>query len=230
VLDEEDCWVMRCCVDLPHDPAATGLDEPQGIVVSPDAGPLAAFTATPAQTGSATAFVSQATDSDEAITTQSWSFGDGSSATGALVTHTYTSPGTYTVTLTDTDAADCSSTSPFFSNEAGPFTGTLSACSPDAAATTSQTVTIPADQTVTTPTPAPTPTLGPGHVTIGKVTITAPKLAEASRQAARQARPQRARRHQDGNRRGASRSKRRSPSGASDLSWVLIAPTVSSSP
>jgi PKD repeat protein len=145
-------------------------------VVSPDAGPLAAFTATPAQTGSATAFVSQATDSDEAITTQSWSFGDGSSATGALVTHTYTSPGTYTVTLTDTDAADCSSTSPFFSNEAGPFTGTLSACSPDAAATTSQTVTIPADQTVTTPTPAPTPTLGPGHVTIGKVTITAPKL------------------------------------------------------
>jgi PKD repeat protein len=33
-----------------------------------------------------------------------WSFGDGASASGGSVTHTFTAPGTYTVTLTATDA------------------------------------------------------------------------------------------------------------------------------
>jgi 6-phosphogluconolactonase (cycloisomerase 2 family) len=154
---------------------ATGLDEPEGLVVAPDAGPLAAFTATPAQSGSASAFVSQATDSDEAIATQTWSFGDGSSATGASVNHTYASPGTYTVTLTVSDAANCSTGFPFFGGQAGPFTGLTSYCSADPGATTSQTVTIAAPPGTGTVVPPPV-TAVDGTARISKVTIKEPKL------------------------------------------------------
>ncbi len=39
----------------------------------------------------------------EQITSYSWAFGDGTTGTGQLAQHTYTTPGTYTVTLTITD-------------------------------------------------------------------------------------------------------------------------------
>lgn len=42
-------------------------------------------------------------DSDGSITGYSWDFGDGSTNTGSTVSHTYSSGGTYTVTLTVTD-------------------------------------------------------------------------------------------------------------------------------
>jgi PKD repeat protein len=42
-------------------------------------------------------------DPDGIITAYNWTFGDGSSASGATVTKTYTAPGSYTVTLTVTD-------------------------------------------------------------------------------------------------------------------------------
>ncbi len=46
---------------------------------------------------------SNSKDSDGAIISYSWDLGDGENATGALVSHTYTTPGTYNPTLTVTD-------------------------------------------------------------------------------------------------------------------------------
>ncbi|MFB6255919.1 MAG: PKD domain-containing protein, partial [Haloplanus sp.] len=44
-------------------------------------------------------------DDDTSIESYEWDFGDGSTATGKVVEHTYADPGTYTVTLTVTDSA-----------------------------------------------------------------------------------------------------------------------------
>jgi hypothetical protein len=46
---------------------------------------------------------SGSTDPDGTITNFSWSFGDGTSGAGAIVTHTYTTVNTFVVTLTVTD-------------------------------------------------------------------------------------------------------------------------------
>ena len=46
---------------------------------------------------------SGSTDADGSLDTWSWDFGDGSSASGVLVDHTFDAPGTYVVTLTVTD-------------------------------------------------------------------------------------------------------------------------------
>ncbi len=42
-------------------------------------------------------------DPDGAVTAYSWAFGDGTTGSGAIVTHAYTGPGTYNVTLTVAD-------------------------------------------------------------------------------------------------------------------------------
>ena len=46
---------------------------------------------------------SGSTDSDGEVTAWDWNFGDGDTASGALVNHTYDAPGTYNVSLTVTD-------------------------------------------------------------------------------------------------------------------------------
>jgi DNA-binding beta-propeller fold protein YncE len=124
-------------------PATIGsTPEAHGIVVLPDPGPVASFTATPGLPGSATSFnASESSDADGAVALYDWSFGDGSTAAngGVAPTHTYAAPGTYTVTLTVTDEAGCSSTLV--------FTGRTAYCGADAAATTTRTVTVPAPPT-----------------------------------------------------------------------------------
>ena len=74
----------------------TGLNSP----------PEAAFSATP-QTGQAPLNVSfnasGSSDPDNDPLDFSWNFGDGASATGQYVNHTYATPGTYIATLTATD-------------------------------------------------------------------------------------------------------------------------------
>ncbi|WP_205471609.1 ThuA domain-containing protein [Nocardioides sp. SYSU D00038] len=56
------------------------------------------------------AFTSSATDPDGDAITFDWAFGDGETATGANVSHTYTQPGTYPAKVTATDARGAKST------------------------------------------------------------------------------------------------------------------------
>jgi hypothetical protein len=65
---------------------------------------------TTGQTGESLSYAATASDSWSAVTGYSWSFGDGGTATGATVGHTYTTAGTYTVTMTATDAVGYAAT------------------------------------------------------------------------------------------------------------------------
>ncbi|MCC7571870.1 MAG: PKD domain-containing protein [Candidatus Methanofastidiosum sp.] len=53
---------------------------------------------------------SSSTDSDGTIISYAWDFGDGRSSAGSIVSHVYSSPGTYTVSLTVTDNSGATST------------------------------------------------------------------------------------------------------------------------
>jgi len=77
------------------------------IIVNPTSDPpTAAFSAAPLSGGTplVVAFNAAASfDPDGSIVSYEWVFGDGGTATGANVVHTFTSQGTYTATLTVTD-------------------------------------------------------------------------------------------------------------------------------
>jgi len=75
--------------------------------------PKAAITATVATTcadSSVTLSAASSTPGDSPIVSYSWSLGDGTTATGASVVHTYASPGPHTVTLTILDGNGLTST------------------------------------------------------------------------------------------------------------------------
>ncbi len=87
--------------------------EPAGIAIAPDQPPTASFGVTPQKriAGRKLTFHAGASkDPDGTIATYAWEFGDGKRSKGsqATLTHTYTRPGTYTVTLTVTDNEGCS--------------------------------------------------------------------------------------------------------------------------
>ncbi|TQV68047.1 PKD domain-containing protein [Exilibacterium tricleocarpae] len=88
--------------------APAQVPEVTGAVCSGNLAPVAVAAANPLQ-GDAPLTVgfdasgSSDPDGDVSGLTFSWSFGDGSSATGALVNHTYTEAGVYTATLTVSD-------------------------------------------------------------------------------------------------------------------------------
>jgi len=93
--------------DVPYKIDADSIDhyplmEPYGV----NKPPVASFTYTPEKpvVNQTIEFdASSSYDSDGTITTYEWDFGDGDKATGGIVTHSYSSEGEYTVTLTVTD-------------------------------------------------------------------------------------------------------------------------------
>lgn len=83
--------------------------EPEGIAIAPDQPPLAQFTVPRARPGVPASFRSTSSDPDGTIARYEWSFGDGAQLIGAPdPSHVYSSPGTYTATLTLTDGEGCS--------------------------------------------------------------------------------------------------------------------------
>ena len=79
------------------------------ITVSP--GPTASFNISPQYTCGAPATINFTSTSTGGAVSYVWNFGDGSpTVTGATATHTYTTDGTFTVTLVATDANGCKDT------------------------------------------------------------------------------------------------------------------------
>jgi len=146
----ESVTPINLATNAPGAPLVLG-GEPSALAVEPDQGPTAAFSVSPEPAGAATSFDGSASAGPPSgVAAYAWTFGDGSSASGATATvsHVYAAPGTYTATLAVTDNEGCSASLV--------FTGQTAYCSPVATTTVSHTVTVP------TPAPVP-PTLSAVH-------------------------------------------------------------------
>ncbi len=122
---------------IPGSPFATGY-APTELAVSPDQGPVAAFSSTAAPASDPTTFDATASsDPDYPLASYKWEFGDGQSETtsSATTTHTYAVAGPYTATVTVTDAAACSTVQV--------FTGKTVSCNGSSKAEISHQVTVP---------------------------------------------------------------------------------------
>ncbi len=83
-------------------------DNDDGGGTDPNSPPSADFTFS--ASGLTVQFTDESTDSDGSIASYSWTFGDGNSSTSVNPSHTYSSGGTYSVSLTVTDDAGDSDT------------------------------------------------------------------------------------------------------------------------
>jgi 6-phosphogluconolactonase (cycloisomerase 2 family) len=121
----------------PNCNTASGPDF-QSLVVSPNQAPTAAFDATPAGPGQPTSFDGSGSTAapGQSVARYDWDFGDGQTApnAGPTPTHTYASEGEYTVTLTVTDNAGCSTSLV--------FTGQTASCNGSSTATTTHLVSV----------------------------------------------------------------------------------------
>jgi hypothetical protein len=89
-----------------------GSSSPQAVAITPDQAPKAAISAPSAvQVGQSITFDASASSVEfGAVNNFAWDFGDasGPGPNSQVVTHTYAAPGTYNVTLTETDSAGTS--------------------------------------------------------------------------------------------------------------------------
>lgn len=106
--------------------------QPTAIAAVPAQSPQASFVAPAGRLGIPTQFTATPLASPTAV--YEWNFGDGGTATGATIAHTYTSAGDFPVTLTVSDQG-CS-TAPI-------FTGQTAYCSGSALASKTQTIMVP---------------------------------------------------------------------------------------
>ncbi len=89
---------------------------PYDVAITPDQAPEAQLSVTPAPTGSPTTLDASASVAPSSpITSYAWNFGDGHTTTTPTptVSHTYTAPGSYTASVTETDQAGTSTTQVF---------------------------------------------------------------------------------------------------------------------
>jgi PKD repeat protein len=116
----------------------TGNADIFSLAVSPDRGPVAAFSAGAGPSGSMSLLDGSTSSSpDYAIASYVWEFGDGQTLTSALpaVQHVYAKPGSYSVTLTVTDQAGCALSVV--------YTGQTASCNGSAKARATRTITVP---------------------------------------------------------------------------------------
>ena len=127
-----------------------------GITLGSAQPPVAALAGATGQTGAAVAFDASASASPDPqggdITRYDWDFGDGTTLAdgGPTPSHTYSAAGTYTATVTVTNAAGCSTGD-------GVWAGRMYSCagSPSARTTATATITDPAPDPAPAPSPAP---------------------------------------------------------------------------
>ncbi|HEX3737350.1 MAG TPA: beta-propeller fold lactonase family protein [Solirubrobacterales bacterium] len=164
---------------VPGSPFAAGAD-PAAMVVSPDQGPVAAFSASAAPTGSPSTFDgSGSTDPDGTVVRYDWSFGDRTSApdAGPQPTHTYATPGDYTVTLTVTDDADCST--------AQTYTGQTVSCNGSSAARVSHRLTVPGGPPSSPPSSSSSSTPPSSSATLRGLKVSPASFSSAGRRVGR---------------------------------------------
>jgi sugar lactone lactonase YvrE len=136
---DPDTGALSLIPGLPQSLPAGADNDLEGIVITPNQPPVAAFSPTTlAPAGQASSFSADAaSDTDGGtILRYDWDFGDGSSLPdgGANPTHMYTQPGTYDVQLTVFDNEGCSTERI--------FTGKAMLCNGNGGARISQQVTI----------------------------------------------------------------------------------------
>ncbi len=152
---------------------------PESIAVTPDQAPVASFSAVAGFAGAVSTFdASASTVVYGSISRYAWSFGDGGSAVSSspTVSHVYAAPGTYTVTLTETDSAGTSI--PPAPGTAGQFAidgaGQTASRRSDQSASTQQILTVVPPGTVTTTPTTPSSTTTPTTPGPSTTTPTAP--------------------------------------------------------